>query len=261
MTDSRIPKELHNRVFELTLALYRVTDFFPQGEVLRKNLREKANEVFSGIAEYDYSENREHSSVFIISKIQSLRGYLEIARSMRFVRPINITVLEREYDFLASFFSKELEDFRHDASNKNEVRVDIQSKESATAKKESSPEVTWEDFSGSGVLEDMGSIDNLDAVLEIKPEIKSKPKIEKERGELASIASDINERQKAILSHLKEKPQVKISDFSSLFTDISSKTIQRDLQDLVVKNVLKKQGEKRWTTYSLLAASDSVSDS
>jgi len=52
--------------------------------------------------------------------------------------------------------------------------------------------------------------------------------------------------------------QAKISDFHSFFGDISSKTIQRDLQDLVSKSVLKKEGEKRWTVYSINGVYDNV---
>ena len=93
----------------MTLAIYRVTDFFPQGEALRKHLREKANEIFGGISEYGFLTDNEREAISILAKIQAIKGYLGIARSMRFVRPINITVLEREYDFLADFFGRELE--------------------------------------------------------------------------------------------------------------------------------------------------------
>src|SRR3989344_3249399 len=116
-------KEVQRRVFELTLALYRVTDFFPQGEVLRKNLREKANEAFGLVAEYVYLGG-EQDATLILSRVQSVRGYLELARSLRFVKPINITVLEREYDFLADFFERELEVTHPTKAEKTENTTD-----------------------------------------------------------------------------------------------------------------------------------------
>ena len=54
MSSSRIPQEIHRIIFELTLALYRVTDFFPPNETLRRQLREKANEIFGSVTEYGY---------------------------------------------------------------------------------------------------------------------------------------------------------------------------------------------------------------
>ena len=96
--------ELQRKIFDLTLALYRVTDFFPKGEVLRKSLREKANEIFSRVTEYTYGDLNSNGAVAILGRIEAIKGYLEIARSLKLVRPINIAVLEREYQFFADFF-------------------------------------------------------------------------------------------------------------------------------------------------------------
>lgn len=63
---------------------------------------------------------------------------------------------------------------------------------------------------------------------------------------------DTNDRQRAILGHLAQSGQAKVSDFYEVFGDISSKTIQRDLQDLVVKNLIRKEGDKRWTIYMIV---------
>ena len=35
--------EMNRKIFELTLAVYRVTDLFPESEVLKRQVREKAN--------------------------------------------------------------------------------------------------------------------------------------------------------------------------------------------------------------------------
>jgi DeoR/GlpR family transcriptional regulator of sugar metabolism len=64
--------------------------------------------------------------------------------------------------------------------------------------------------------------------------------------------SGLNQRQETIVKYIGSAGRAKISDFLDKFAGISSKTIQRDLNDLVVKNILKKEGEKRWTVYSLV---------
>lgn len=228
MSEARDFKSVQKQVFELTLALYRVTDFFPQGEVLKKHLREKANEIFGSVTEYGFSESGEKEAAAIIAKTEALKGFLGVAKSMRFVRPINLMVLEREYSALERFFEAEVE-------QTNRV-VDTEEKEKEELR-------TWDEF----------STENNKKSGNPEPE-----KVQEERQEAADaindltpISLDISERQRKIVDHLQDVSQAKISDFYSFFGEISSKTIQRDLQDLVSKHVLKKEGDKRWTIYSL----------
>ena len=110
MSELKDHRELHRKTFDLTLALYRVTDFFPQGEVLKRSLRGKANEIFGGVTEYGYDRSHERGALALLAKVETMKGYLRVARSMRFVRPINLTVLEREYGFLENFLNGELQD-------------------------------------------------------------------------------------------------------------------------------------------------------
>lgn len=58
-------------------------------------------------------------------------------------------------------------------------------------------------------------------------------------------------RKTAILSILKKESHLTIKDFVKVISDCSEKTIQRELIDLVEKGIVKKEGERRWSTYSL----------
>ncbi len=58
-------------------------------------------------------------------------------------------------------------------------------------------------------------------------------------------------RQDIILGLLKKNKELGIKDFVSKISDCSEKTIQRELAALVAKGTLKKEGEKRWSRYSL----------
>lgn len=70
--------------------------------------------------------------------------------------------------------------------------------------------------------------------------------------------SDVQEkktqRQEAILSTLKDHPNLSIKDFVKVIKDVSEKTIQRELLDLVDRGLVKKEGERRWSRYSLKQA-------
>ena len=59
------------------------------------------------------------------------------------------------------------------------------------------------------------------------------------------------QRQGLILNVLKGQSNLTIKDFSKVIKDVSEKTIQRELTELVEKGVVKKEGERRWSRYSL----------
>ena len=64
--------------------------------------------------------------------------------------------------------------------------------------------------------------------------------------------SDRKDRTDKILSLIKEKKEVSIKDISLAFTNCSEKTIQRELNSLVLKGQLKKIGAKRWSRYAII---------
>jgi hypothetical protein len=59
------------------------------------------------------------------------------------------------------------------------------------------------------------------------------------------------QRQETIVSVLKTQSNLTIKDFAKVIRDCSEKTIQRELIELVNKGIVKKDGERRWSRYSL----------
>lgn len=270
MNNRQIFSELQRKIFDLTLALYRVTDFFPKGEILRKSLREKANEIFSRVTEYAYGDLHNGDVVAILGRIEAIKGYLELARSLKLVRPINITVLEREYTSLADFFdpvrdlvntetiSKDNSAIKRTPTGVNSFRIsngvekelDTNRREEATTHPETLS--TWDEFAPKDGISDAETDVKDKKTNQVENVLSESNQAEKIiAGSFVGISEVISDRQKQILEHLKVSSQAKISDFYTAFSNLSSKTIQRDLQDLVGKNILKKDGEKRWTVYSL----------
>jgi len=62
-----------------------------------------------------------------------------------------------------------------------------------------------------------------------------------------------NDRSQKIIGLLKKKDGLGIKDFSIAISGCSEKTIQRELAGLVLKGLVTKEGEKRWSRYSLKA--------
>ena len=64
--------------------------------------------------------------------------------------------------------------------------------------------------------------------------------------------SDIQkDRREAVLSVIKNNGKASIKDISTLIRGVSEKTIQRELLALIAAGKVLKQGERRWSTYSL----------
>lgn len=61
-----------------------------------------------------------------------------------------------------------------------------------------------------------------------------------------------NERIESIVSILSSRGSVYIKDLSTMIRDVSEKTIQRELQKLVLEGRVKREGERRWTRYTLV---------
>lgn len=58
-------------------------------------------------------------------------------------------------------------------------------------------------------------------------------------------------RRAKILDLVSKRSGLTIKDFADVIKDCSEKTIQRELVELVEQGVLVRQGERRWSTYSL----------
>ncbi len=67
----------------------------------------------------------------------------------------------------------------------------------------------------------------------------------------ADVQEIKSERQKLIITALKGQSHLTIKDFSRIIKDCSEKTIQRELLSMVDSGLIKKEGERRWSRYSL----------
>ncbi len=66
-----------------------------------------------------------------------------------------------------------------------------------------------------------------------------------------AAAPTTNDRRVRIATILGAKGEATIKDISEIITDVSEKTIQRELNAMIEDSVVKRQGERRWSKYSL----------
>ena len=90
-----------------------------------------------------------------------------------------------------------------------------------------------------------------------EPTVSRPRMISETRGEAATLGGSENssvdtDRRERIKVVLKAKGEATIKDISDIITDVSSKTIQRELNAMIEDNIVKRQGERRWSRYSLV---------
>ena len=64
------------------------------------------------------------------------------------------------------------------------------------------------------------------------------------------VYSQLTDRAERIKTVLEAKPQATIKDIAEVITDVSEKTIQRELNSLIEKGQVVREGERRWSRYS-----------
>lgn len=64
-------------------------------------------------------------------------------------------------------------------------------------------------------------------------------------------STGLSDRQQIIIKELRNKGQLTVKDLAENIKGCSEKTIQRELLSLVGAGVLKKEGERRWSRYSV----------
>jgi predicted HTH transcriptional regulator len=78
----------------------------------------------------------------------------------------------------------------------------------------------------------------------------SVPKVPAPRKDV--LKDGFSPRQSQIISEIKTMGQLTIRDLIGKIEGCSEKTIQRELLSLVEVGVLKKEGERRWSRYSMV---------
>lgn len=274
MMDGEASSELKQRAAALSEALYRVTECLSTEEVLRTQLRKKAIEIFEQIFEHGFPHGKSSFSFTpVIAKIETMKGFLSLAQSLGGIKPENFLVLSREYDHLVKMLEKAMQR-QYIPVERSDPEIPVGEGASRFELKIEGEQESWDTTGESlekgqernrGYFRNGKKGESKDAYSaaeggQLSTQNREVNPVRSLHGALSPAfakktdwhaSHGVNERQKTILAHLKESHQAKVSDFYPFFQEVSSKTIQRDLQNLVAKDILRKAGEKRWTTYVL----------
>ncbi len=215
---------------KIVSAIYLVTSLIKDNEPMKWELREGGMSLLSVMMSLNGSEvvdrNRFLQSFFTLSV--QMFSFLKIALISGLVSEMNYSIISQEINSLIQYI-----------------------KDQSTASSNSSGFILSDSFFATDtapVISDKGHTLNSkiahtsNATQNAQNSVKNKVMVIKDKKDT---------RKNSILSILKKDSQLTIKDFVKVITDCSEKTIQRELIDLVEKGIVKRNGERRWSTYSL----------
>ncbi|KXJ99841.1 MAG: hypothetical protein UZ19_OD1000343 [Parcubacteria bacterium OLB19] len=224
--------EYYSNVFKKTERMVSVVFYIlsyiernEQTDFHLKNISEKAMRVHeSSLATLSLYEYEVKDKIFPFEQsLVALEGMLRIANAARVLNDEVLALLLAEVDLVQRYL-------RNHFTSQTPLTV----RDSAQV----SPSITVDRPKAS---KSIGAI---------RPSRVSIPK-----GDISSDAhmvySQLVDRSVRIKTVLEAKPEATIKDIAEVITDVGEKTIQRELNSLIEKGQVIRQGERRWSKYSL----------
>lgn len=246
--DSKHIYEFVNKKTEkLVTALYMVTDCMDTDDALKIKLRELSVQLLSDM--YKISNLSPMDKVVYISTslahVDEILSFIEIAYTIGFISEMNTAILKKEFSILIQELEIHQMKDKHFTFTLDEGMFSFPKN---TANLDRNIQGERLESRGNNIKDKRTNFNTMSFInkkpnlsISEKPYIKNYP----------SSVSEKKDRTDKILSILSEK-DISIKDISNSFTDCSEKTIQRELNALVLKGQIKKTGSKRWSRYSLI---------
>jgi len=222
---------------KITAALYLVSGLLKDNEPIKWELRDRGVDLLSSSFNASSSVPGDRNVVIqsIFASALETLSLLNVARVSNLITEMNHRLLVREIDNVLSLLRDRL---AQNAENAGYVLSESFFK---------TPDLFSSGFSSPGALSRNQGRDFSN---------RQSGQKTAQNGDLVSQGhhnSQVkkSERQEQILGILDTRSDLTIKDFSKVIKDCSEKTIQRELIELVQKGLVKKDGERRWSRYSL----------
>lgn len=239
------------KVEKLTSALYMVSDFLSDNEPLKWKLRTLSLELLSG----SNSLSKDKKDFFGFSglnrmsfEINEIVTLLDVACVGGAVSQMNFQILKNEYQNLSDLISTQLSENSLKKYISDESLANFQASNSIPAVGSGLTNLIRKNLSGENVKS--SGTANFSLTKSIGQKDIKKDSVNDLYG-LNASSEKKSLRKEQILNFLKDKSWTGIVEISKALPDCGPKTIQRELQEMVSNNILKKQGERRWSRYMI----------
>jgi DeoR-like helix-turn-helix domain len=232
---------IYKKTEKLVTAVYMITNFIKDNEPLKWRIREKCLELLSlnvSLNTVSLSDRKDLLKKYQAGSVEIV-SLSSIGHLAGLISEMNFEVLRREFNNLAVTIEKdENKKASEETVSLNPNFFDTPIAPVAAIAQMPSPAQTGVREHSSVVAAFVAPRPVANPVLYRKPEPSPKKTESK------------NERQEAILKLLSQREKLSVKDFTDTIKGVSDKTIQRELLLMVSTGVLKKEGERRWSTYS-----------
>ena len=240
---NRAAEIAYKRVERLILATHLVTNFVPPDESVRKNVREKVYALLSAVMDLRLglrSAGPERVNT-VIAHTRQILTLLDAMHASGYISDMNLRVLKDAYADFARFLR-----VSEDGHAAESLELDEMYFTPPAARHHGHNSQGHTKFVKDKVVKDTVKDKELSsAVKDKKKQIKQRPQSLRAKRRATS-------RRMAVLDVVTKRGPVHIKDIAAEVTSCSEKTIQRELASLIKDKVVKKEGSKRWTTYSLV---------
>ncbi len=240
---SSVSDRAFKKTERLVLATYLVTKHVSDND-LCKEVRANAYSLLLLVAHSDnLFQNRETLSPVLL-QIRIILATIDLLFVSDLVSEINTTVLKRGFMDFADFL---LTSIGSDGAERASLHGIFD--ESAQTVKPITPKNQLKRGNGSG-----GKSLSETRVRCGKKSLNTQGDNKKERIKNVSVKSRAisTNRRVVILDMVAKSGKVTVKEVARQIPDTSPKTLQRELMNLVSEGVLKKEGNKRWTVYTLV---------
>lgn len=235
-----------NKAEKLTTATYMVASFIPSEDPIKDKIRVISINFLSDIHAMNKAAGNYHHRINQV--VDEILSFLSIAASVNLISDMNHSILEREYRNL-----KQLIDMGTGRQKPYDKSLTI--KEEFFEAGTPGPDLLQPgiinvkansvSYKGQNIIKDTKE-DNMSFIKNNQISLDKNINKPDSYGERQK-----NRRRQEILNIIKKKKDITIKDISGSVVGCSGKTLQRELLSLVRLGVLKKEGEKRWSRYSL----------
>lgn len=249
----------HQKIEKLSAAVYMLTSFLSQEEPIKWSLRNLSTNLLRLNIDLKRSSLKQQEEIesSIRNSVLEIVSLLEVATFAGLVSDMNLTILKKEFHSLLGHIDKML---AYKKTGDNSVLNgaffavnDNNFPDQELTQKLYSPMVDNNIKDNSENVHKVVSEQNLEVPKQEVIKDKSQVSATKSNKlkEYGPVAIKKNKRQGIIINLLKRKKEIMVKDVSEVVRDCSEKTLQRELMSLVSQGILRKEGERRWTKYSL----------
>lgn len=242
-------QSLYEKVVGYAKATYLVTTVVKDSEPLKGQVRNVANRLIEDISDFAYVERYAGSSQTSLVEVRELVSELLI---FFHIGSLSLILSKMNYEILKNEGEKIL--MMIDAVLADHTRVGMLSSDFFSSQREDRAHLLFPVEKHPMQSSQVGVISSPEhsRPLSDSSRVTKKGAVTQGEGVSAQI-KDSGNRTDKIIAFMKGKEKLSVTDIAAGFKDCSEKTIQRELVNLVASGKVVKEGERRWSRYTVVS--------